>query len=101
MASPVMMGFPSALLKKALDKLIPLLHPYIKLVNGECHHRKRYDRYPLLGLILEKSGDTTEEDIRIIGHWFDRFSLNFRTRVVFTTANGRATREVMDAIAGI
>jgi len=31
-ASPVIMGFTSALLKKAHDKRIPLLHPYFELV---------------------------------------------------------------------
>ena len=53
-ASPVIMGFTSALLKKAVDRMIPLIHPYFALVQGEIHHRSRYDKYPLLGLLLEK-----------------------------------------------
>ena len=32
-ASPLIMGFTSALLKKAHDKLIPLIHPYFELVQ--------------------------------------------------------------------
>ena len=101
MASPVLMGFPSADLKKVLDKLIPLLHPYIKLVNGESHHRKRYDRYPLLGLILERDVDTDDEDVRIINRWFRRFSLNFRTRVLLTTGIEKTPVEVLDAIGSV
>ena len=53
-ASPLIMGFTSALLKKVQDKLIPLLHPYIEFDQGECHHKKRYDCYPGLGLIIGK-----------------------------------------------
>lgn len=32
--SPVLMGFPSAVLKKTMDRLIPLIHPYIEIVDG-------------------------------------------------------------------
>lgn len=53
-ASPLMAGFTSSSLKKITDRLIVLLHPYIKLKNGECHHKKRYDKYPDFGLILKK-----------------------------------------------
>lgn len=101
MASPVVMGFTSALLKKTQDKLIPLLHPYSTLVNGECHHRRRYDRYPVLGLILERKADSNDEDLRIIKHMFQRFSLNFRTRVVFSFETGQSPAEVLDAIGHI
>ena len=65
-ASPIIMGFPSALLKKVTDKLIPLVHPYIVLDQGEAHHLARYDHYPQFGLLLEKNGDTDDEDIEII-----------------------------------
>ncbi len=46
-ASPVIMGFPSALLKKTGEKLIPLIHPYFAIDRGEVHHRARYDHYLL------------------------------------------------------
>ena len=49
-ASPLRMGFPDALLKRMMDKLIPLIHPYFEVVSGEAHHRKRYAHYPLIGL---------------------------------------------------
>ena len=52
-ASPVIMGFYSALLKKVTDKFIPLVHPYAVVNQGEAHHLARYDNYPLMGLLLE------------------------------------------------
>lgn len=79
-ASPLIAGFTSSTLKKITDRLIVLLHPYIELKNGECHHQKRYDRYPDFGLILEKEKDTDEEDIGILKDIYDRFALNFHSQ---------------------
>lgn len=83
-ASPLMAGFTSSALKKITDRLIVLLHPYVKLKNGESHHRKRYDRYPDFGLIVQKESDTDEEDIRIINDIYDRFALNFHNKRRYT-----------------
>ncbi len=97
-AAPVIMGFPSALMKKMLDKSIPLLHPYIVIDHGECHHRKRYDQYPALGLLLEKETDTDEEDIKIINQAMQRFALNFKSTMKFTKFSTDSVMEVCDAI---
>lgn len=43
-AAPLSMGFVSALLKGACDRMIPLLHPYIEIVAEECHHQRRHGR---------------------------------------------------------
>jgi hypothetical protein len=95
-ASPVIMGFYSALLKKTMDKLIPLLHPYIVVDQGEAHHLARYDRYPVLGLLLEKSGDTDDEDIEIISDVHSRTALNMKSRLSFT----RLTLDPVEEVAG-
>ena len=96
--SPVIRGFTSALLKKTQDKLIPLLHPYIELVQGECHHKKRYDRYPGIGIILEKDPDTDDEDIAITTDMFHRFALNLKTELAFSLLTDQPVKEVKDAI---
>lgn len=57
-ASPVIMGFTSALLKRTQDRLIPLLMPYIRLYDGESHHVARYDCYPLMALLLSSPRQT-------------------------------------------
>jgi len=97
-ASPIIMGFTSALLKKAQDKMIPLVHPYIEFVQGECHHKKRYPHYPKVGLLLHKSENADEEDIQIITTIFQRFVLNLRSEYCFTTTTDQAVEEVCDAI---
>lgn len=39
-------GF-SAPVKSYLDRLIPILHPYFRKVNGEMHHKLRYRSMPI------------------------------------------------------
>ena len=98
-ASPLIMGYTSALLKHAQDKLIPILHPYIELVNNwECHHEKRYDHYPLLGLIVQPEADTDQRDLEIVRELYERFALDFKTTLAFMHSTSETLVEVADEI---
>ncbi|MFO7585001.1 MAG: NAD(P)H-dependent oxidoreductase [Anaerolineales bacterium] len=83
-AAPLKMGFPSELLKRANDKHLPLIHPYMEVDQGEAHHLKRYPRYPRLGLLLEPEADTDSRDLQIITNIHCRTALNFKTRLEFS-----------------
>ena len=83
-ASPLKMGFPSELLKRANDKHLPLIHPYMEVDQGEAHHLKRYPRYPRLGLLLEPETDTDSRDLQIVTDIHCRTALNFKTRLEFS-----------------
>ena len=100
-ASPVIMGFTSALLKKAHDKIIPLVHPYFEFVQNEVHHLARYDKYPLLGLLLQIGDHTDEEDIKIISDIYRRDAINFKTSFCFTRLTDDPVQEVADEINSI
>ena len=76
-AAPLNMGFPSELLKMAMDKHIPLIHPYMEVAYGEAHHLRRYSRYPRLGLLLEREVSTDDDDIHIVRDIFCRTAINF------------------------
>ncbi len=98
-AAPLVMGFPSAVLKTARDKLIPLLLPYVELVdNKECHHEKRYDKYPLIGQLIEKEDHTDSEDIEIVSDIFVRFAIDFKTHSRFVMQTDIPVQEVSDEI---
>ena len=101
MASPVLMGFTSALLKKTQDRLIGLLHPYIVFVENESHHYERYEKYPKNGLLVDRSPNTDDEDIQIIKNMFHRFSLNFKTELAFFGLTVQDAKEVARAIDNI
>jgi multimeric flavodoxin WrbA len=80
-ASPLYAGFTSSSLKKITDRLVILLHPYMELIQDECHHRKRYEKYPHFGLILQKENDTDKEDIKIISDIYSRLAINFHSKL--------------------
>ena len=94
-AAPLKMGFPSALLKMALDKHIPLIHPYMVVDQHEAHHLKRYQRYPRMGLLVDKEADTDDKDIQILTDIFSRTALNFKTRLEFLETSDHPVEEVV------
>jgi len=97
------MGFVSSVLKKTMDRMIPLLHPYIVFVQKESHHRKRYKNYPAISLILGRSDNSDDRDIAITTGIFKRFALNFKSQLHFTAFadNPERVGEVMDEINAI
>ncbi len=97
-ASPIVMGFVSAVLKKMQDKLIPLLHPYVQLVRGESRHRKRYRRSPALGLLLEPGEDADDEDVAVTVEMESFFARDLRARMAFSRLTTRPAEELADEI---
>ena len=98
MSSPIKMGFITALLKRATDRMIPLLTPYFDIIEGKFHHKKRYSKYPALGLILEKNYDTDEEDLDIIHSIYKRVAINFHSDLKFLHLITDSEKEMINAI---
>jgi len=59
-AAPMRMGFVDPLLKRANDRMIPVLLPYIVIREGECRHPARYRPFDL-ALVVERGDSTTDE----------------------------------------
>ncbi|HTX91663.1 MAG TPA: NAD(P)H-dependent oxidoreductase [Anaerolineales bacterium] len=93
-AAPLKMGYPSALLKMAMDKHLPLIHPYMVVDQGEAHHLKRYTRYPRVGLLVEKEAFTDEVDLQIVTAISCRTALNFKTRLEFSLTTETPVQEL-------
>ena len=81
-ASPLLMGYPLAAMKHMMDKLIPLVLPYIELVDNENHHKRRYNRYPGVGFLYGREEDTDREDLEILEDMLSRFALNFKSELL-------------------
>jgi multimeric flavodoxin WrbA len=99
--SPIIMGFTSALLKNSIDKLIPLLHPYFDFYNSEVHHDRRYEKYPPIGVLIEKSNDTDEEDLEIIKGIYTRNALNLKSSIIFFMTTHNSIKEIVHEINSI
>ena len=74
--TPVTFGGYSSKLKKALDRIIPILLPYFNVYHGQIHHQLRYKKYPKLIVIgvQEPGVDYEETFVALAG----RNMLNFR-----------------------
>lgn len=93
-AAPLKMGFPSELLKRANDKHLPLIHPYMEVDQGESHHLRRYPKSPRLGLLLEPETDTDARDLQIITDIHCRTALNLKTRLEFSLTTDTAPADI-------
>ena len=74
--TPVTFGGYSSELKKALDRIIPVLMPYFQTYQGQIHHTMRYKKYPKLLVIgVQDAGMDYEEIFTALA---ERNMLNFR-----------------------
>ena len=100
-ASPVVMGFTSALTKRAQDQMIPLVHPYLVIEGGEMHHRPRYERYPRFGLLLAPDAGTDAEDLEITRAMWARTARNIKSELAFTAIISTPAEEAADELASV
>jgi len=96
-ATPLRLGFLSALTKTMLDKLVNLFLPHIEIFRGEFVHSKRYDRYPALGCLLH-AGEYDAEDLEITTEYFRRYAFHFQTELAIAANTNQPFKEVLDAI---
>ncbi|HPR61358.1 MAG TPA: NAD(P)H-dependent oxidoreductase [Prolixibacteraceae bacterium] len=98
--SPIIAGFVSSVLKTVNDRSIPLVHPYMALVNGECHHCSRYKKYPLLGLIID-SENADSDDLELTKDLYARFALNLKSELKYFETTKKPMEELCNEISSI
>jgi multimeric flavodoxin WrbA len=98
LASPVTMGFTSALLRRGIERLLPLLHPWFRMVGGEVHHVQRYPRRSALALLHGHEG-VDREDRELLALLYGRMALNLDAELRLVASTERSPEEVCDALA--
>ncbi len=96
-ASPIIMGFPSAVIRKAGERLIPIYHAYLMVKNGRMGHVPRYDSFPDIGLLLQPEKETTHDDLEIISNIYKRQVFN-KAKIAFLKTMDNGIEEVVDEI---
>jgi multimeric flavodoxin WrbA len=80
----VMVGIKSGFLnyqsKRFLDRLIPIIHPYIDYINNEFTHRLRYDHYPHIIFALDPT-ELSEDEYEVLKSYLARFAFHYRSNV--------------------
>lgn len=99
--TPVTFGGYSSELKKAVDRLIPLLSPFFVRIGDEIHHRPRYPEYPpILGVGLLPAPDPEQE--RIFRTLVGRNAVNYHSPFHETAVIGPGEEETLRrAVRGV
>ena len=71
-------GFINHQAKAFLDRTIPHYHPYIEMVDGECHHAARYERYPDMVFYYDAK-ELTKNEEQIIEDYLYRTAYHFKS----------------------
>jgi multimeric flavodoxin WrbA len=74
--TPVTFGGYSSLLKRALDRSIPMISPFFATLGGETHHRRRYAHHPRMAMLGLTADDNPEEE-QVFRTLAARNALNF------------------------
>ena len=101
LASPLTMGFTTALLKRGADQMIQLIHPYFVVEGGEIHHRARYAHYPVFALLLGAGPDSDAEDVEITRTMWGRMARNMKSRLAWSAVAEGNAEEVADELARV
>jgi hypothetical protein len=72
-------GFINHCAKAFIDRTIPHYHPYIEIVDGECHHKARYERYPELHFYYDDK-DLNQEEAQVIEDYLYRTAYHFQSK---------------------
>ena len=87
-ATPLYVDNVSGLTKLFLDRMLPIFDPHFeKDEQGEYRHRKRFDRYPLLG-VISNSGYPEQSHFQVLRLLFRRLARNLHTRLVLEIYRG-------------
>ena len=73
--TPLSMGFVTSAVKNSNDRLIPLLHPFLKMNSDRMGHYPRYDSNTRNILLIEQSPEMDAETLSIISEIYNRFAL--------------------------
>lgn len=89
-------GFISQQAKAFLDRTIPHYHPYIEMVDGECHHVARYKCYPDMVFYYDTEGLTNQEE-QVIEDYLYRTAYHFQSKAYRIVKDGSLQLRLLES----
>lgn len=80
-------GFINHQAKAFFDRTIPHYRPYIEIVDGECHHVARYQKYPDMVFYYDTKGLTNQEE-HVIEDYLYRTAYHFQSKAYRIVKDG-------------
>ena len=89
-------GFISHKTKAFLDRTIPHYHPYIEIVEGECHHVARYKSYPNMVFYFDSEGLTSQEE-QVVEDYLYRTAFHFKSKAYRIIEDGSIQLRLLES----
>ena len=89
-------GFINHQAKAFLDRTIPHYHPYIEMVDGECHHAARYERYPDMVFYYDAK-ELTKNEEQIIEDYLYRTAYHFKSNAYRILKDGSLQLRLLES----
>lgn len=89
-------GFISHQAKAFFDRTIPHYHPYIELVDGECHHVARYKGYPDMVFYYDNAGLTNQEE-QVVEDYLYRTAYHFKSKAYRIVKDGSLKLRLLES----
>jgi len=89
-------GFINHQAKAFFDRTIPHYYPYIEMVNGECHHVARYERYPDMVFYYDNEGLTNQEE-QVIEDYLYRTAYHFKSKAYRIVKEGSLQLRLLES----
>jgi multimeric flavodoxin WrbA len=88
-------GFINHQAKVFIDRTIPHYHPYIEIVDGECHHKARYEHYPEMHFYFDEQL-LNQEEAQVIEDYLYRTAYHFQSKAYRIHKNPTWTLKEME-----
>ncbi len=73
LAAPLYTDNITSILKKFLERILPMVNPYFEYVNGETRHTRRFDHYPDF-IVISNCGYPEYSQFQVMAHFFSRLA---------------------------
>ncbi len=73
LAAPLYTDNITSILKKFLERILPLVNPHFEYVNGETRHTRRFDHYPDF-IAISNCGYPEYSQFQVMSHFFNRLA---------------------------
>ncbi len=81
-ATPIYIDNLTGIMKNFMDRLIPVIDPrFEKDENGECRHKKRFEKYPKI-VVISNCGFPEQSHFQVLRLLFKRIARNFHSEIV-------------------
>jgi multimeric flavodoxin WrbA len=89
-------GFINHQAKAFLDRTIPHYNPYIEIVDAECHHVARYERYPDMVFYYDPVNLTDQEE-QVVEDYLYRTAYHFKSKAYRIVKDGGLQMHLLES----